>query len=261
MAELLSHCLSRMFQNIADSIEEAKDHLSALDGEIGDADHGVTMSIGFQAVKAELSKRNVDAKAPEDLMNLVAMAFLDSIGASTGPLYATGFRRAAQAVAGAGGATREVQAALIKGITDGIRERGKGRRGDKTMLDAWIPATDAAANAVSRSATVEDMWRDVLIAAEAGAALTCSMIAARGRAARLGERALGHLDPGAASAVVILKAMALTFCQDGLKQIKIVGDQSTKVGKFPGRRIRVDGDRDWADDPPKDSSAQAGGRL
>jgi len=73
-----------MFQNIADSIEEAKNHLSALDGEIGDADHGVTMSIGFQAVKAELSKRNADAMAPEDLMNLVAMAFLNSIGASTG---------------------------------------------------------------------------------------------------------------------------------------------------------------------------------
>jgi dihydroxyacetone kinase-like protein len=250
-----------MFQNIADSIEEAKDYLSALDGEIGDADHGVTMSIGFQAVKAELSKRNVDAMAPEDLMNLVAMAFLDSIGASTGPLYATGFRRAAQAVAGAAGATSEVQAALIKGITDGVRERGKGRRGDKTMLDAWIPATDAAANAVRRSATVEEMWRDVLTAAEAGAALTCSMIAARGRAARLGERALGHLDPGAASAVVILKAMALTFCQDGAKQTKIVGDQSPKAGKFPGRRIKIDGDRDWVDDPPKDSSAQAGGRL
>ena len=261
MAELLSHCLSRMFQNIADSIEEAKDRLSELDGEIGDAAHGVTMSIGFQAVKAELSKRNVDAMAPEDLMNLVAMAFLDSIGASTGPLYATGFRRAAQAVAGATGATLEVQAALIKGITDGVRERGKGRRGDKTMLDAWIPATDAAANAVRRSATAEEMWRDVLAAAEAGAALTCSMIAARGRAARLGERALGHLDPGAASAVVILKAMALTFCDDSAKPMKIVGNPSPKAGKFPGRRFKVDGDRNWADDPPKDSTAQAGGPL
>jgi hypothetical protein len=105
------------------------------------------------------------------------------------------------------------------------------------------------------------MWRDVLIAAEAGAALTCSMIAARGRAARLGERALGHLDPGAASAVVILKAMALTFCEDGAKPMKIVGDQSHRAGKFPGRRFKVDGDRDRADDPPKSSSAQAGSGL
>ncbi len=142
-----------------------------------------------------------------------------------------------------------------------MRERGKGRRGDKTMLDAWIPATEAAANAVRRSATAEEMWRDVLTAAEAGAALTCSMIAARGRAARLGERALGHLDPGAASAVIILKAMALTFCEDGAKPMKIVGDQSPRGGKFPGRRFKLDGDRDWADDPPMSSSAQAGRRL
>jgi dihydroxyacetone kinase len=142
-----------------------------------------------------------------------------------------------------------------------VKERGKGRRGDKTMLDAWIPATDAAANAVRRSATAEEMWRDVLAAAEAGAALTCSMIAARGRAARLGERALGHLDPGAASAVVILKAMALTFCDDSAKPMKIVGNPSPKAGKFPGRRFKVDGDRNWADDPAKDSTAQASGPL
>ena len=164
-------------------------------------------------------------------MNLVAMAFLNAIGASTGPLYATGFRRAAQAVAGATSATPEVQAALLKGITDGIRERGKGQRGDKTMLDAWIPATEAAANAVRRSASSEEMWWDILAAAEAGAVLTCSMVAARGRAARLGERALGHLDPGAASAVVILKAMALTFCGDNAKSMKIIGGQFSMCGK------------------------------
>ena len=82
------------------------------------------------------------------------------------------------------------------------------------MLDAWIPAAEAAANANRRSTGAEEMWRAILAAAEAGAASTCSMVAARGRAARLGERALGHIDPGAASAVVILKAMAQTFCAD-----------------------------------------------
>ena len=139
MAELLSHCLSRMFHNIADSIEEAKDHLSALDGEIGDADHGVTMSIGFQAVKTELSKRNLDAMAPEDLMNLVAMAFLNSIGASTGPLYATGFRRAAQAVAGATDATPEVRGRADQG-NYGWRARARQgaarRQDDARRLDS-----------------------------------------------------------------------------------------------------------------------------
>ena len=160
MVELLSHCLNRMFHNISASIEETKDHLSALDGVIGDADHGVTMSIGFQAVKAELSRRNVDAMAAEDLMNTAAMAFLNSVGASTGPLYATGMWRAAQALAGAADATPAIQVAIVKGIADGVRERGKGQRGDKTMLDAWIPAAEAGAAAVRRSESAEQMWRE-----------------------------------------------------------------------------------------------------
>jgi phosphoenolpyruvate---glycerone phosphotransferase subunit DhaL len=247
MVELLSHCLGRMFHNISDAIEETKDHLSALDGAIGDADHGVTMSIGFQAVKVELSKRNVDAMAPADLMNMAAMAFLNSVGASTGPLYASGFRSAAQALAGATGATSEAQAALIKGIAAGVRERGKGQRGDKTMLDAWIPAAEAAAAANRRSAGNEEMWRQILTAAEAGAASTCSMVAARGRAARLGERAIGHVDPGAASAVVILKAMAQAFCGDGVE--RMFGEEVHGAEKREDQRFRVDVTKDRAGRP------------
>ncbi len=232
MVELLSQRLSRMFHNICDSIEQTKDHLSALDGAIGDADHGVTMSIGFQAVKAELSRRNIDAMAPADLVNTAATAFLNSVGASTGPLYATGLQRAAQALVGVVDATPEVQAAMLKGIADGVRERGKGQRGDKTMLDAWIPAAEAGAAAVRRSASVEQMWREILAAAEAGADSTRSMVASKGRAARLGERALGHLDPGAASAVVILKAMAQTFCDsDAGMAISVPGRGTPRVGK------------------------------
>src|SRR5208283_1920488 len=227
MVELLSHCLNRMFHNISASIEETKDHLSALDGVIGDADHGVTMSIGFQAVKAELSRRNVDAMAAEDLMNTAAMAFLNSVGASTGPLYATGMWRAAQALAGAADATPAIQAAIVKGIADGVRERGKGQRGDKTMLDAWIPAAEAGAAAVRRSESAEQMWREIIAAAEAGADATRSMVASKGRAARLGERALGHVDPGATSAVIILRAMALTFCGNAAGTAKNSAERAT----------------------------------
>ncbi len=224
MVEPLSRSLSRMFRNISNSIENTKDQLSALDGAIGDADHGVTMSIGFQAVKAELSRRDIDAMAPADLMNTAAMAFLNSVGASTGPLYATGLRRAAQGLAGATDASLEIQAAIVKGIADGVRERGKGQRGDKTMLDAWIPAAEAGAVAVRRSESAAQMWREIVAAAEAGAASTRSMVASKGRAARLGERALGHVDPGATSAVVILRAMALTFCEGGAGIANSLGD-------------------------------------
>jgi dihydroxyacetone kinase-like protein len=233
MVERLSHCLNRMFHNISDSIEETKGHLSALDGAIGDADHGITMSIGFQAVKAELSRRNVDAMAPADLMNAAAMAFLNSVGASTGPLYATGLRRAAQALAGVDVATPGIQAAIVKGIADGVRERGKGQRGDKTMLDAWIPAAEAGAAAVRRSASADRMWREILAAAEAGADATRSMVASRGRAARLGERALGHVDPGATSAVIILRAMAVTFCGSSATSAKSAADRGTTGVRAP----------------------------
>lgn len=228
MVEPLSRSLSRMFHNISDSIETTKDQLSALDGAIGDADHGVTMSIGFQAVRAELSRRDIDTMAPADLLDTAAMAFLNSVGASTGPLYATGLRRAAQALVGAPDATLEVQAAIVKGIADGVRERGKGQRGDKTMLDAWIPAAEAGAVAVRRSESAAQMWREIVAAAEAGAASTRSMVASKGRAARLGERALGHLDPGAISAVVILKAMATTFCENGAGIANSLADQEPR---------------------------------
>jgi dihydroxyacetone kinase-like protein len=258
MVERLSHSLSRMFHNISDAIEDAKDQLSALDGAVGDGDHGVTMSIGFQAVKAELSRRNVDAMAPADLMNTAAIAFLNSVGASTGPLYATGLRRAAQALAGESDMTPAAQAAMLKGLADGVRERGKGQRGDKTMLDALIPAAEAAANAVRQSASGEEMWREIIVAAEAGEASTRSMVASKGRAARLGERALGHVDPGAASAVIILKAMALTFCGDGARSMRIASDQSTTSGGFPGQRFRTDGRRASADGTIRSVSVQAG---
>ena len=237
MVEPLSRSLSRMFHNISRAIENTKDQLSALDGAIGDADHGVTMSIGFQAVKAELSRRDIGAMAPKDLMNTAAMAFLNSVGASTGPLYATGLRRAAQALDGATDATLEIQAAIVKGITDGVRERGKGQRGDKTMLDAWIPAAEAGAVAVRRSEAATQMWKEIVAAAEAGAASTRSMVASKGRAARLGERALGHVDPGATSAVVILKAMALTFCEDDAGTAESLEDRH-HLGKAEGTTVK-----------------------
>lgn len=255
MVELLSHCLNRMFHAISDSIEDAKDQLSELDGVVGDGDHGVTMSIGFQAVKAELSRRNVNAMAPDEVMNTAASAFLNSVGASTGPLYATGLRRAAQALAGATEPTAAAQAAILKGLADGIRDRGKGQRGDKTMLDALIPAAEAAAHACRNAESVEAMWGEIIAAAEAGAASTRSMIASKGRAARLGERALGHLDPGAVSAVVILKAMARTFCGDHAKQPRTGNGQTLAAARPAGGRFKLSGERNATDDPPATLSA------
>lgn len=213
MSEKAARCLSGMFQRISIAINAGKDHLSELDGAIGDADHGITMSLGFMAVNADLTKLDLAQTLPSEIFAVAASAFLDAVGASTGPLYATGFRRASQALKSDESLSPACQAMIVDEMRAGIQQRGKGQRGDKTMLDAWIPAAEAAIDASSRALDVAPMWKAILEAAEAGANSTSSMVAARGRAARLGERSLGHIDPGAASAVIILRAMRDTFAE------------------------------------------------
>ncbi|WP_438751085.1 dihydroxyacetone kinase subunit DhaL [Pararhizobium sp. O133] len=199
--------LSRMFSDISVAIDAEKDRLTALDGAIGDADHGITMSLGFNAVKTELSGMDLDIATASSVFTCAASAFLNAVGASTGPLYASAFLKAAKIMEADQSLSLANQVAVIEAMTAGIQERGKGQRGDKTMLDAWFPATEAAMKAQSGGADALTMWTDLTDAAAAGASATRSMVAARGRAARLGERSLGHMDPGAASAVIILQAM------------------------------------------------------
>lgn len=213
MSEKAARCLASMFQRISIAINAGKDHLSELDGAIGDADHGITMSLGFMAVNAELAKLDATQVLPSEIFAVAASAFLDAVGASTGPLYATAFRRASQALKADESLSPDGQAMIIDEMRAGIQQRGKGQRGDKTMLDAWIPAAEAAIDARANALDIAGMWKAIVDAAEAGANSTSSMVAARGRAARLGERSLGHIDPGAASAVIILRAMRDTFVE------------------------------------------------
>lgn len=207
MTDNAARVLSRMFSDISIAIDGQRDQLTALDGAIGDADHGITMSLGFHAVTNELAGMDLDHVAAAAVLASVASAFLNAVGASTGPLYASAFLQAAKVLEKNESLSLDNQVAMIFAITAGIQERGKGQRGDKTMLDAWIPATEAAIKAQIDGADVLVLWDEVIHAAEAGANATRSMVAARGRAARLGERSLGHVDPGAASAVIILRAM------------------------------------------------------
>lgn len=208
MSETAARALARMFERMSGVIETEKDHLSELDGAIGDGDHGITMSIGFKAVTAALAALDLDAASPSEVMSTAAGGFLDAVGASTGPLYATGFRRAAQALAGRDHLDLAACRDMLAAMSEGIRDRGKAQRGDKTMLDVWLPAAEAAATAVANGRSKPDFWKSVEIAAENGAAATATMVATKGRAARLRERSLGHTDPGAASAAMLIKAMA-----------------------------------------------------
>ncbi|MBZ5763602.1 MULTISPECIES: dihydroxyacetone kinase subunit DhaL [Rhizobium] len=207
MTESAARSLGRMFHDISAAIDRQKDRLTSLDGAIGDADHGITMSLGFHAVTMELARLDLDTAAASTVFATAASAFLDAVGASTGPLYASAFLKAAKMLETDASLSLANQVAIIEALTLGIQQRGKGQRGDKTMLDAWIPAMEAAIAAKAEGTTPSDMWRRVTEAAEAGANATSSMVAARGRAARLGQRSLGHIDPGAASAAIILRAM------------------------------------------------------
>ncbi|NKL38716.1 dihydroxyacetone kinase subunit L [Rhizobium sophorae] len=211
MAETDARKLNRMFNRLSSLIAAEKDYLTELDGAIGDADHGITMLLGFGAVASELARSDLDDMTPSAVMTIAASVFLNAVGASTGPLYATAFLRAAKALECRPSLDAAGQVAMLQAITLGIQERGKGQRGDKTMLDTWIPAAEAGSIALAREVRPPEFWHEVVAAGEAGAAATRSMVAVRGRAARLGERSLGHVDPGAASAVLVLKAMREVF--------------------------------------------------
>lgn len=204
MTALTGEDIAKLFTAMADKIEQEKHHLSALDGVIGDGDHGVTMSIGFQAVQKALS--DDEARAPTDVFNLAAKTFLNAVGASVGPLYATAFMRAGAALKGQNNLAPESIADVIMAMSDGIAHRGKATIGEKTMVDAWAPAAEAAATqrnsgsfGMITAAAADASWQ--------GADGTAGMVATKGRSANLGERSLGHIDPGAASAAMLLAAM------------------------------------------------------
>jgi len=196
-----------MFDAIAVAIEADKDRLCHLDGVIGDADHGIGMALGFNAVRDALAPLDLATAEPTALLNTAAKSFLNAVGASSGPLYATAFMRAAAAVKGKTTLTDADFITLFQAVAQGIKDRGKAEPGEKTMVDAWQPAAEAAAAATIAGKTLAESLEAALAAAESGAEATKDMIAAKGRSSRLGERSLGHMDPGAASAVTVIAAM------------------------------------------------------
>jgi len=206
--------VAAMLRAAAAAVEREKDRLSALDGEIGDADHGVTMSIGLRAVERALGELGADAGAGQ-VFTAAARSFLSAVGASAGPLYATAFMRAAAALKDADTFGGREAAAMVASMAEGVAARGKAAPGEKTMVDAWTPAAAAAAASAGESAAT--VLRRAADAAAGGAEATKAMRATKGRSARLGERSVGHVDPGAASTALILDAMAGALEQGGAR--------------------------------------------
>lgn len=190
--------LKNLFDAFAARMRAERDELCALDGAIGDADHGIAMEQGMSA--AAKAAHGVATGTLQDVFSAAAKAFLNAVGASSGPLYATALLRAGKAAGPRAAMPRDELRAVIVAMADGIAHRGKAAPGQKTMLDAWGAA--AAAAAAGKSAS------EISAAAKSGAEATRAMIATMGRSARLGERSIGHPDPGAVSAAMLVEEIA-----------------------------------------------------
>lgn len=200
--------LIAFFRHASQHLEAQRGHLCALDGEIGDGDHGTSMANGFAAVHRTLSGEAGSALSPADIMRKAASTFIAEVGATVGPLYATGFLEAAKRLDDGPMATTDL-GQFMGCIADGIERRGKARLGDKTMLDVWRPSAQAADKAAAEAQSATDVAAAAMQTAEQTALGTRSMIANCGRAARLKERSLGHVDPGATSAASLVSVFAL----------------------------------------------------
>ena len=195
----------RWIELAAADVAEQRDYLVDLDRAIGDGDHGENMDRGFKAAVEALEQAQPGSVA--EVLKTVAKTLMSTVGGAAGPLYGTAFLRASKA-AGGGELDAAGVVAIIEGALGGIQARGKATTGEKTMVDAWTPALDAARAAAESGADAVATLQAAATAAEAGAAATEPLRATKGRASYLGERSIGHLDPGAVSTSLILRAAA-----------------------------------------------------
>lgn len=186
-------------------MEENKEFLTQLDAAIGDAEHGTNMERGFKKVNSQLSA--VVDKDVGSILKSAGMALLSSVGGASGPLYGTLFLRAGTAASGKQELNTADMANVLKAGLLGVIERGKAQVGDKTMVDALTPAVEALEQAAEDGVDITEALGQAVAAAERGMKDTILLIARKGRASYLGDRSIGHQDPGATSMYLILKAL------------------------------------------------------
>ena len=196
----------RFVETYAERVAEQKDELTRLDSAIGDADHGINMNRGMQAVVAKL-----DGVAGADvgaLLKTVGMTLVSTVGGAGGPLYGTLFLQLGTATAGKAELEAEDWAAALDAAVAGVQMRGKAEPGDKTMIDALVPARDAFRAALADGASFDEALGRSASAAEEGMRATIPLVARKGRASYLGERSAGHQDPGATSSHLLVRTAA-----------------------------------------------------
>jgi len=190
-------------------MKENKDYLTQLDSPIGDADHGNNMDRGFRKVLEKLP--SVSDKDIGNILKTTGMTLISSVGGASGPLYGTFFMRGGMAAGAKEELTGEDLATMLQAGVDGILQRGRAQVGDKTMVDAWTPALKALHDGLAAGSDQIAALQASVSAAEQGMKDTIPLQAKKGRASYLGERSIGHQDPGATSSYLMLKALLDTL--------------------------------------------------
>ena len=198
-------------------VAAARERLTDLDAAIGDGDHGINLDRGFRELLRRLETGHLASDPPAAVLEGAGRALIGTVGGASGALYGRGFGRAGAALLAAGGGDaaplderpREERAVIAFGAAvDAIAALGRATTGEKTMLDALVPARAAFEAAVGSGSALALAARRAAEAAEAGAEATIPLVATKGRASYLGERSIGHLDPGAVSSALLLRALA-----------------------------------------------------
>jgi dihydroxyacetone kinase-like protein len=189
-------------------VSENRNYLTELDAAIGDADHGSNLDRGMTAAVAALDELGPTSAGP--LFSKVGMTLVSTVGGASGPLFGTLFLRMGTSLGDIDAASPEQLAAALRAGLDGVVARGKAQPGDKTMYDALAPAVDALDKAIGEGADLGEGLRRARDAAVEGRDATIPLLARKGRASYLGERSVGHQDPGATSVALLLQAAADT---------------------------------------------------
>jgi len=194
------------FEGSAVALHEQRDYLTQLDAAIGDADHGTNMDRGFASVVAKLEELD-GATPPGKTLVLAGSTLVSTVGGASGPLWGTALRRAGRSIGDGETFDGAALALAFEAALEGVVELGAAQPGDKTMVDALEPAVRVLRERVDGGSTVEQAVTAAREAAEEGMQATVPLQASKGRASYLGERSIGHQDPGATSTVFILRAL------------------------------------------------------
>jgi dihydroxyacetone kinase-like protein len=195
--------------DVAASVRAEREYLVQLDAAIGDGDHGINLNRGFDAVVRALSAD--EDSPPGKLLVLAGKTLVSSVGGASGPLWGSALRRAGRTLGDAPTFDLAELAAALDAALAAVVDLGAAVPGDKTMVDAFSPAMVALHEAVNRGAPPHEALRSAAAAAEEGMRATIPMQARKGRASYLGERSIGHQDPGATSTAMIIRALERTL--------------------------------------------------